>query len=169
MGRTGGKRFGKGEPPKRLKRFRPNVALVILNTQGQVLVGKRAGTEVWQLPQGGIETDTLVEAALKEAHEELGIARKDLVPLDVLNYVNTYEFRSPKDYGEAVYDGQTQRFIVFKFTGGNVDISKASSKELTEVRWLDIADLPTFADPVRRAAYEKIVAEVKEKGILERL
>lgn len=169
MGKTSGKRHGKGESTKRLKRFRPNVALIILNSNGQVLIGKRAGTEVWQLPQGGIETDTLVEAALKEAHEELGISRKELIPLDVLNYVNTYQFKSPKDYGEAVYDGQTQRFIVLKFTGSQVDLSKASSKELTEVKWVNITDLTTLADPVRKAAYEKIVVEILDRAVLDRI
>ncbi|MCS6962358.1 MAG: NUDIX domain-containing protein [Deltaproteobacteria bacterium] len=166
------RKFGKKRTNKNSlneAKLRPNVALVIFSSEGKILVGKRAGAEIWQLPQGGIEMGTLVEAAFKEAHEELGISRNDLVPIDVLDYLNVYKFKAPKDYGDEVYHGQSQRFIVFKFIGTEVDLSKCTSNELSEVKWVTLDEFVCICDPVRRKAYEEIVKEIKRKNILLRL
>ncbi|MCS6894285.1 MAG: NUDIX domain-containing protein, partial [Deltaproteobacteria bacterium] len=149
--------------------LRPNVALVIINSEKKVLVGKRAGTQVWQLPQGGVESNTLIEAALREAQEELALSPSDLVPIDVLDYINVYRFKTPKDYGDSVYSGQSQKFVVFKFVGRNVDVNLASSKELEEIDWIDIEQLDLFCDPLRASAYKEVKEEIIRKKLLLRI
>jgi putative (di)nucleoside polyphosphate hydrolase len=61
--------------------YRPCAGMMVLNGQGLVFVGRRAGgpehvdrTHVWQMPQGGIdEGEDPYKAALRELHEETNI------------------------------------------------------------------------------------------------
>ena len=145
------------------------MALVILNDKAEVLLGRRAGTQVWQLPQGGIEGDTLIEAAFKEAKEELGIDRRSLIPIDVLDFVNTYNFKSPKNYGDSYYKGQTQRFVVFKYVGSGISLADASSNELDAVKWVKLEEFPKHSDTIRQKSYEHVLLELQQKDIINRV
>jgi len=54
--------------------FRPNVGIILANSQGQVLWAKRLGWDAWQFPQGGIDADETPEDALfRELKEEIGL------------------------------------------------------------------------------------------------
>lgn len=167
MGKVSKKR-NCGSVPRALK-LRPNVCLVIFNSEKRILIGKRANSNIWQLPQGGIESNTLIEAGLREAAEELGIHPHDLVPIEVLDYVNSYKFKTPKDYGDDVYHGQSQRFVVFKYLGPCIDLSKASSRELDDIKWIEISNLVKECDPLRQKAYKRVVEEISKKNILSRV
>ena len=35
--------------------YRPNVAMVVINSQKKVLICRRRNTKTWQFPQGGID------------------------------------------------------------------------------------------------------------------
>lgn len=60
--------------------FRPNVGIIISNSQGQLLWARRVGgQDAWQFPQGGIRRDESVEAALyRELEEEVGLVQADV-------------------------------------------------------------------------------------------
>lgn len=59
--------------------YRSNVAIVISNGCGQVLLAKRLGQRAWQFPQGGIDTGESVEQALyRELYEEVGLQQDDV-------------------------------------------------------------------------------------------
>jgi putative (di)nucleoside polyphosphate hydrolase len=54
--------------------YRPNVAIVLLNSRNQVFWGKRIREHSWQFPQGGINPGESPEAAmLRELQEEIGL------------------------------------------------------------------------------------------------
>ena len=51
--------------------FRPNVGIVVLGPNKQVLWAKRVGQDAWQFPQGGIQRGESPEDALyRELHDE---------------------------------------------------------------------------------------------------
>ncbi len=160
--RVGGNKYG-------TLKYRPNVCLLIFNKEKKILIGKRANSNIWQLPQGGVESNTLIEAGLREAFEELGIAPSELIPVEVLDHVNTYTFKTPKDYGDDVYQGQSQRFVVFKFMGHKIDLTKATSKELEDIKWIELPQIAKECDPLRQRAYRKVIDEIQRKGILSRI
>jgi putative (di)nucleoside polyphosphate hydrolase len=54
--------------------FRPNVGIILANTQGEVLWARRINQGSWQFPQGGIQTNESPEEALfRELEEEVGL------------------------------------------------------------------------------------------------
>ncbi len=60
--------------------FRPNVGIILINKQGQVLWARRVGgQDAWQFPQGGINENEDPEQALyRELFEEVGLKPKDV-------------------------------------------------------------------------------------------
>ena len=59
--------------------YRANVAIVILNDQGNVFWAKRQGQDAWQFPQGGIDHgESPLEAMYRELYEEVGLFPEDV-------------------------------------------------------------------------------------------
>lgn len=60
--------------------FRPNVGIMLTNSDGQLLWARRVGgQDAWQFPQGGIQRNESVEQALyRELHEEIGLRQQDV-------------------------------------------------------------------------------------------
>ena len=59
--------------------YRSNVAGILRNAQGRILVCERAQVEgAWQFPQGGVdEGESLDEALRRELWEEIGVVPED--------------------------------------------------------------------------------------------
>ena len=55
--------------------YRPNVGIIIINTEGNLMWCRRKNHDGWQFPQGGIdENESPIEAAIREVEEETGLA-----------------------------------------------------------------------------------------------
>ena len=55
--------------------YRPNVGIILCNTEGRLFWAKRIGQHSWQFPQGGIRRDESPEQAMfRELAEEVGLA-----------------------------------------------------------------------------------------------
>ena len=65
------------------KNYRPNVAAVIFNKNGDIWTGKRSdinNADEWQLPQGGINiNESPHKAIFREIYEETGITNPKLI------------------------------------------------------------------------------------------
>ena len=54
--------------------YRPNVGIILSNSEGKVFWARRCGQDAWQFPQGGIRDDeTPIEAMYRELFEETGL------------------------------------------------------------------------------------------------
>ena len=54
--------------------YRPNVGIVIANSEGRVLWARRVGQDAWQFPQGGIKSgESPDDAVFRELKEETGL------------------------------------------------------------------------------------------------
>ena len=55
--------------------YRPNVGIILCNTEGRLFWAKRIGQHSWQFPQGGIRRDESPEQAMfRELAEEIGLS-----------------------------------------------------------------------------------------------
>lgn len=91
--------------------YRPNVGIIVLNDQHQVLIGRRKEEGAWQFPQGGIQQDeTPLQAMYRELYEEIGLQAHDVKVLghtkEWLYYDVPQEFIRP--YNRTNYRGQKQ-------------------------------------------------------------
>ncbi|MGB1189452.1 MAG: RNA pyrophosphohydrolase [Pseudomonadales bacterium] len=96
--------------------FRPNVCIVIANSEGQVFWGKRRQQAGWQFPQGGIEPRESLEVALfRELEEETGLLKSE-VEL-VATTKGWYRYRLPRHmlkHNTSAFVGQKQKYCLLK-------------------------------------------------------
>jgi putative (di)nucleoside polyphosphate hydrolase len=137
--------------------FRAGVGAVILNKKGKVLGLERKDIPgAWQLPQGGLEDETPLEAAKREIREETGIKASDLQLLleesRLLAYELPEEARSQK-----IGRGQVQYWFLFRFTGKDEAITLGDRKEFRDWKWMSMKKLAvkvvSFKQPVYRELF----------------
>ncbi len=151
--------------------YRPCVGIMVLNQQGKVWVGRRSENEeageaepkLWQMPQGGIDSneDPLI-AAKRELWEESGIRTVSLlgeIP-DWLHYDLPKEMVGIALKGK--YRGQAQRWYAFRFEGEETEINishppDGQAVEFDAWDWVDMETLPDLIVPFKRALYQTVV------------
>jgi putative (di)nucleoside polyphosphate hydrolase len=160
-------------PPFESLPYRPCAGITVLNAQGLVFIGRRAGgpehtdaTHVWQMPQGGIdENEDPFQAALRELYEETNIRSveklgeiAEWLPYDIPRHI----------VGEAwggKYRGQKQKWYALRFTGADSEIDIAHpggwnhAPEFVDWRWVGLSELPGLVVPFKRPTYERVVKE----------
>lgn len=144
-----------------LKRpYRSCVGLMVFNKIGQVFCGQRLGNkaEAWQLPQGGIdEGETPIEAGFRELKEETSIVNVEFVS-EYPEWLN-YDIPLPlaNDLWEGKFRGQTQRWLLFSFTGIDNEINiNTSHPEFKNWEWINPTQLPLKAISFKQEIYSKI-------------
>jgi len=118
--------------------FRPNVGIIIADSQGRLLWARRIGGQnAWQFPQGGIKRNEPAEEALyRELQEEVGLTRDDV---DVLGATQGWlRYRLPKRLvrqKEPCCIGQKQKWFLLKLKSDDVQIDVASQKPAEFDTW----------------------------------
>ena len=106
--------------------YRKNVAMVVMNNNGQVLICRRKGTENWQFPQGGIDNNELLEEAMyRELYEEVGLKRFDVSITGKTKHAIKYDIPSSirsKVLG-GKFKGQLQTWFLLKIKDDNYSIN----------------------------------------------
>ena len=66
--------------------YRPNVGIILLNTNNEVWWGKRVREQSWQFPQGGIKYgETPEQAMFRELQEETGLRQEHVKVVPTLS------------------------------------------------------------------------------------
>ncbi|MEE9374797.1 MAG: RNA pyrophosphohydrolase [Rhizobiaceae bacterium] len=151
--------------------YRPNVGIMVLNTEGKVWTGNRAntiGTEyenannLWQMPQGGIdEGEDAHIASLRELYEETGM--KSVTLLDSTDDWIYYDF--PAELTKKISEkhrGQKQKWFAYRFEGDESEIQinpppDGHKAEFDNWRWEDMHRLPELIVEFKRGVYEQVV------------
>lgn len=111
----------------------------------QVLLVKRAdGSDHWQIPQGGLDTDSIKLAGIREMYEELGIT--NFVPKKIFKKVYKYKSNTPGRYG---YKGQYQSLLLAEFIGKDTDI-KINYWDHSDWKWVKANEVLEKVHPIRR-------------------
>lgn len=143
--------------------YRPNVGIVLFNTQGLVFTARRLDTteKAWQFPQGGIDEGEDPKAAVfREMKEEIGTNNAEVLA----ESGHWYSYDLPPEVADHWHDGrfrgQKQKWFALRFLGNDADINIATENpEFGQWRWMKLADVPGMIVPFKRALYDQIVAE----------
>ncbi len=99
-------------------KYRPNVAVIVVNEDGDMLLAERFDLPgVIQTIQGGIdEGEDVIDAAIRETSEELGIDEDMIEPLEYLLESWSYNWPNPWKWPLLIsgYKGQVQQFVLVR-------------------------------------------------------
>ncbi|HET7850100.1 MAG TPA: RNA pyrophosphohydrolase [Pseudolabrys sp.] len=152
--------------------YRACAGMMVLNRDGLVFVGRRAGgpehtdaTHVWQMPQGGIDdNEDPYKAALRELYEETNI--RSVEKLGEIAEWLAYDI--PRDLvGQAwngKYRGQKQKWYALRFTGNDSEIDVGNpagthEPEFVAWRWVAMSELPALVVPFKQPVYARVAKE----------
>ena len=106
-----------------MKKYRQNVAAIILNQENKIWLGERSDGLAWGFPQGGIEPDETAQDALyRELSEEIGTTNFDIVS----QYPGTlkYDFPAGMTFPTWTYAGQEQHYFLVKLRPNHQTLQK---------------------------------------------
>lgn len=138
-------------------RYRRNVAGLLVNNKGQVLICERRDFKnSWQFPQGGVDRgETLTQALHRELEEELGLQPRHY---QILRQEGGYRYEFPNGARRfRTYIGQEQTYFLCKMLGQDSDVVlDRHTPEFVSWRWIAPEDfrlewLPEFKRPVYSA------------------
>ncbi len=121
--------------------YRPNVGIILLNTNNEVWWGKRIREQSWQFPQGGIKHgETPEQAMYRELREETGLKREHVEIIgrtqNWLHYDVPPHFIRREIRGH--YRGQKQIWFLLRMLGRDADVDLSGISETPEFdawRW----------------------------------
>ena len=153
------------------KRYRPNVAAVILSadhpSKRKFFIGHRSDIKnAWQFPQGGIDRgETPIEALFRELNEEIGCS--DVEVLGEYPEWISYDF-PPKTKGKRYpYDGQRQKYFLVRLRkNAKIDLGAFEVPEFCEYRFVEYDELLKKVSYFKRNVYKRVIDYFMYKGLI---
>lgn len=141
-------------------RFRLNVAGILRDSHGRILICERMGRRgSWQFPQGGVDPGETLQGALhRELYEEIGVTPEQT---EIRNQAGPYRY----EFEGAVvkgYHGKDQHFFLVHFHGPEDAIQvDLPHPEFQAYRWIlpETFDLEWLA-PMKREMYRRVFADL---------
>jgi len=139
--------------------YRPNVALLLRDSSGRLLVCERSDWPgSWQFPQGGIANgESPLEALWREAREEIGLLPRQ------------YRVRSSRGpyrylfHGSKIKDGcngQEQTYFLADLAVPAFNPAFGPDPEFQAARWLTPSEIPMDCVPsMKREVYARVLAD----------
>ena len=140
-----------------MSKYRPNVALILEDANGRVLVGERLDIfGAWQFPQGGVKkNETLEEALGREMTEELSLSSDRF---EVLERKGPYRYLFPSGRKKEGFDGQEQTYFRARLVGGIDGLDGfVHSPEFRTLCWLAPTEFQaTWVPEFKRPVYQEV-------------
>lgn len=123
--------------------YRSNVAGILRNRHGQILVCERIQMEnAWQFPQGGVdEGESLEEALRRELWEEIGVVPEDY---RIVESRGPYRYLFGEGRRKKGFHGKEQHYFLCDFTGEDSRIQiETEHPEFRAWKWIQPEDFRT--------------------------
>ena len=134
--------------------FRPNVGIILTNTERHLFWGRRTGENAWQFPQGGIKSDETPEQAMfRELREEVGLQPHHVTLLGSTK--RWLRYRLPKRFIRRhctpICIGQRQVWFMLRVDCGEdaFHLDRCDTPEFDTWRWVG------YWQPLREVIYFK--------------
>lgn len=145
--------------------YRPCVGIMLVNSEGQVFVGRRIDNKEgdwWQMPQGGVDKgEDLREAMHRELGEETGITPDKVSIIGQMDEPIRYDLPDEligKLWG-GKYRGQEQIWFCARFNGSDtdVDLDAHNPPEFCDWKWVAADRLPELIVPFKKRVYRTVM------------
>jgi len=145
--------------------YRPNVGIILCNSQNEVFWGKRIREHSWQFPQGGIKHGESPEQAMyRELMEEVGLRPEHVRILGRTRDWLRYDVPANwiKREWRGSYKGQKQIWFLLRMIGRDTDVSLRASAhpEFDAWRWSDYWVPLDSVIEFKRDVYSKALNEL---------
>jgi len=141
-------------------RYRPNVAILLVDGEGKLLICERIDNEgAWQFPQGGVDKgEGFLAAMQREVKEEIGLKKKHY---ELIELRSGYRYKYPHDLGmkkkrkhDCIGQEQTYFLCLLKADKKKINIDQPSP-EFRDTKWIKPKDfklkwVPEFKQEVYR-------------------
>ena len=146
--------------------YRPNVAMVVINSTNKVLICRRKNTRTWQFPQGGIDNgEDIKKAMYRELSEEVGLSKDDVNLVGESEGTITYDI--PKTIRSKVlggkFKGQEQKWFLLKLKKDNSEIKldNEAFPEFDKYEWVSFWQPLNRIVDFKREAYREALSELR--------
>lgn len=149
-----------------MNEYRPNVAALMINGEGDLLVCERLmNPGAWQFPQGGVDEGESVEVAIvREVEEEIGLKAKDY-KIERSKGGYRYDFppgaQKNKPPHKAKFVGQEQTYFLCEVNEGAPEVNLMQEpREFRAARWIrphqfKLSWLPDF----KKETYRQVMSD----------
>ena len=149
------------------KGYRPNVGMMIINSEKKVLLGLRMRSENltyrFQMPQGGIDKgEKPIEAVYREMYEEVGLRHEDVRFIASTRHWYKYDLPETARKKRTIR-GQRQKWYLFLLVADENHINLKTDKiqEFEDYQWFDLEDIMETVIPFKRTVYEQVIKEFR--------
>ena len=144
--------------------YRSNVAIILSDGKGRVLLAKRIGQASWQFPQGGIDSNEIPREALyRELNEEVGLDQSDV---EVLQESRQWlKYRIPRNMQrkrtKPICVGQKQKWFFLKLLAdeSRIKLDMTDSPEFDEWQWVNYWYPLTAVIAFKQKVYQQALQE----------
>ena len=146
--------------------YRPNVAMVVINSMNKVLICRRKNTRTWQFPQGGIDNgEDIKKAMYRELSEEVGLSKDDVNLVGESEGTITYDI--PKTIRSKVlggkFKGQEQKWFLLKLKkdSSEIKLDNEAFPEFDKYEWVSFWQPLNRIVDFKREAYREALSELR--------
>jgi putative (di)nucleoside polyphosphate hydrolase len=144
-----------------LKRYRPNVAAIVENQNGELLIGRRHDFPAcWQFPQGGVDAgESLPQAMQRELLEEAALKTGDY---EIIHQTGSYRYDFPSGTDARGFSGQEQVYFLVRLQATQAHTLPDPAQtcgEFTAFRWAPVQDFPVHLAPRMKQQVYRLVLQ----------
>jgi putative (di)nucleoside polyphosphate hydrolase len=149
--------------PKSEALYQANVAAILRNARGRILVCERLEPRgAWQFPQGGVDPgETHEQAIRRELWEEIGVSPS---AIRIVDRRGPYRYLFERGREKKGFHGKEQLYFLVEFAGEEAPIDvDTKHPEFRDFRWIApeefrIKWLPSMKREVYRAVFRDFFA-----------
>ena len=147
------------------EKYRPNVAIIIVNKQGKILWCKRKDGKGWQFPQGGLDNkESPLEAIYRETQEEVGLQIQDI--RIIRESQEWFDYKVPQNkipsyfkFENSKFVGQTQKWFLAELLcdDSHINLETSSPIEFTDWTWSSYWHPISGGVEFKQSTYRKVL------------